>query len=312
MRKRKHSDEEMFAAGNIGANVRYTYEGPTNSKYPSDMGSANLWFLETDPNGRFHFWRVLLGNFVSSILAGFLFLFIATWSQINQAKFGGDVITVALAQGVGVWFIMHALGAISADFNPIITFAEMLMPHWRQELVKNEEPSERTGFYSVAGKSWIKAIILGFTAIVGSFGGSLLGALLGGVLDVADAYEYGTPVINVGAGITQGVALLVEAMGTAIWFWAILVAFQDRYRTRIVNPEAFLAFVWTALVMLSYNFTGASFNFWRHLAPALLSGIFDTPASAGAWVYYVGPAIGALIALVWFFVQRNSSTSSSD
>jgi len=303
MRQRtgKRSDEESLVSQQpVGANFDYAYEGASTTEYPATMSSFNLWVFKKDNDNNYNYWRGLFGNFVSSLLAGFLFLLIASWSAIQQAQFSSGVITVALAQGVGVWFILLATGAVSADFNPTVTLYEMFLPHWRRKIVV-----EASGRKQVT-RSWLKASGLAATVVIGAFIGSLLGALLGGALDKGNAHFRGTPVVNIDAGVGWEGALLVETMGSFIWMWAYLVAYQDRYRTFIPNPEVFLSFVWTMVVLLGYNYTGASYNWWRHLACAIVGGIFGEPEAAHAWTYYVGPVIGHLVVIIWFFVQRNS------
>jgi glycerol uptake facilitator-like aquaporin len=245
-----------------------------------------------------------------------LFLLIASWSAIQHAQFNSGVLTVALAQGVGVWFILLATGLVSADFNPTVTLYEMFLPHWRRKfLVKDNEKDaiilpgggKQFALKEAGGcRSLFMGLGLALTVIVGSFVGSLAGAAIGGALDDGNNFFRGTPLINTGAGIGAGRALLVETLGSLIWMWAYLVAFQDRYRTYISNPEGFLGFVWTMLVLLGYNYTGASYNWWRHLASAIVGGLFGEPEAENAWIYYVGPILGGLISLIWFFAQRNS------
>ena len=305
LRTVKHSDEEsLMKPRSIDANIDYTYASESAMKYPSTMSSFNLWVFKRDKDGQYSYGKVLFGNFISSLIAGFLFLLIASWSAIQHAQFNSGTITVALSQGIGVWFILLATAAVSADFNPTVTLYEMFLPHWRKRFV--DVPGPLKVRKEAAMRSWGRASGLAAVVVVGSFIGSLLGALLGGALDLGNMHFRGTPVVNIGAGVGWQGALLVETVGSMLWLWAYLVAFQDRYRTHIPNPEAFLGFMWTMLVLLGYNYTGASYNWWRHLASAIVSGLFGEPEAIYSWTYYAGPAIGGLVVLIWFFVQRNS------
>lgn len=302
VRRNGNRDTERQSISDVGANYDYAYESKQFKAYPAKMGSFNTWIFDKDPFKKLPaYGKVLIGNFVSSALAGFLFLLIATWSAIRQCEFGGDVINVAFTQGIGVWAILVLLRNVSADFNPIVTIYEAFLPHFRR---------------GTKGGDIFKSAILALVVIAGSFAGSLLGSLVGGVFDPTEACFKGTPAVNTIAGVTAGAAFLVETLGFLIWMWAYLVAYQDRYRTEIPNPDAFLGFLWTALVLLGYNYTGASYNPWRHLTPAIISAcygapVFGQPVGEHAWVYYIGPLVGGLITVVWFFVQRNSRSSKS-
>ena len=296
-------DTERLQLSDIGANYDYTYKNGVIEPYPAKMGSFNTWIFDKEPFKKLPaYGKVVLGNFVSSILAGFLFLLIATWSAIRQCEFGGDVINVAFTQGIGVWAILVLLRNVSADFNPIVTIYEAFLPHFRS---------------GVKSSALLKTVFLVVAVVVGSFLGSLLGSLVGGVFDPSEMCFKGTPTVNTAAGVNAGAAFLVESLGFLIWMWAYLVAYQDRHRTEIPNPDAFLGFLWTALVLLGYNYTGASYNPWRHLAPAIISAcfgapVFGQPAGEHAWVYYIGPLVGGLITAVWFFVQRNSRSAETE
>jgi glycerol uptake facilitator-like aquaporin len=295
------SDEEQLLQG-VGVRVVYADPEDATKDYPASMNSMNTWVMSPNDDGKPSFGRAVLGNLVSSLIASFLVVLVAVWSTIHQEEFGGSIVAVALAQGVGVWLALVLTGAISSDYNPTVIVAEALMPHWRDHI---------TTQFSTAGemyKSWSKTLILALVVLVGSFGGAILGSLPALSLDASNSYNRGAPVINTGAGFDWRVGLLVESLGSVIWLWAWLVAHYDRKRSTLVSPPIFLGFVHTMLVLLGYNYTRGSFNMWRHLAPALIGGVFGTPAADHAWVYYVGPIIGMAIAAVWFLVQRNSRT----
>lgn len=91
-----------------------------------------------------------------------------------------------------------------------------------------------------------------------------------------------------GPGTSVGTALLVEALLTALFILVILKA-SEMGHVGLVGIALTLAVVHLAGI----PFTGASVNPARTLGPALIGGQWHA-----LWIYFAGPAIGAVIAWV--------------
>lgn len=93
-----------------------------------------------------------------------------------------------------------------------------------------------------------------------------------------------TPTLNPKFSCWQG--LLVEAAGT--YALCLVIALVGKAK----NPSLAIGAVLGAVVLAGAYVTGASYNWARHFGPALISGTWEY----SAWIYYVGPLIGFVLA----------------
>jgi len=217
--------------------------------------------------------------YVAEIIGTFLLVFfICGFISVSSAG-GFDLAGLALTHAFVLAVAIYALGGTSgAHFNPAVTFA----------------------LWSIRKISTPNAVVYVICQCIGGILAGLVVLLL--FHKVGDAVNYGATAIN-GDVINNGsvwLGLIAEALGTFMLMWAIMGL--------AVNPrgEAALAGlgIGAALGVAVIVFgpaTGAGLNPARWLGPAVASGRFDD-----AWIYIVGPLVGALAAALkyrWFVLD---------
>lgn len=179
-----------------------------------------------------------------------------------------DLVAKALGPGLLIMAMIYAFGDVSgAHFNPIVTLAFTLRGVFERRLVP---------LY------WL-AQLLGAVA-----GAGLLRALFGTVAHGGANQLH----VSVGRG------LVLEAMLTLILVTVIL---NTASRHRVVGSDAALAVGFTIVVcgLFGEPLSGASMNPARSLGPVIV-----TSAWTNAWVYAVGPLIGAVIAVAASYISH--------
>lgn len=219
-----------------------------------------------------------LPAFVAEIVGTFLLVFaicgfVSVFTGFSDG--GMDIVGLALVHALALMVIVYAIGGASgAHVNPAVTIAL-----W-----------------------WLKKISTRNAAIyiICQCIGAILAALLVMLLfkDAGDPANYGTPAIN--PDIIQGgsvwLALVAEALGTFVLFWAIMgVAVNPRGEAALAGVA--IGGALGAAELIFGLATGGSFNPARWLGPALISGEFSD-----FWLYIVGPIVGAVAAAIIYTV----------
>lgn len=179
-----------------------------------------------------------------------------------------DLVAKAFAPGLLIMVMIYAFGDVSgAHFNPAVTLAFALRGVFAWRLVP---------LY------WL-AQIVGAIA-----GGGLLRALFGTIA------HGGANQLHVSAG--RG--LVLEATLTAILVTVIL---NTASRHRVVGSDAALAVGFTIVLcgLFGEPLSGASMNPARSLGPVVVASSWTD-----AWVYVLGPAIGAVVAVAASFLTH--------
>jgi glycerol uptake facilitator len=217
-------------------------------------------------------------------LVGTLFLVFFVTSVVvlyvasgQNAQFGSDFAVVGLTHAFVLFVLIASIGVASGGhFNPAVTTAFIVL--------RRIDPID------------------GLVYILAQLSGGVLGALLtkAFLLDEGRASDYGVPKISdLLGGAVQGA--LVEGIGTFVLVLTILaMALNPEVRRwAALTIGAALGF----LVMVLGPLTGGSFNPARWFGPALVGNEF-----ADAWVYIVGPLVGAALAAAFYrFVIQPSS-----
>jgi MIP family channel proteins len=222
-------------------------------------------------------------------LVGTLFLVFFVTSVVvlyvasgQNAQFGSDFAVVGLTHAFVLFVLIASIGVASGGhFNPAVTAAFIAL--------RRIDPID------------------GLVYILAQLSGGVLGALLtkAFLLDEGKASDYGlTSVSDLLGGATQGA--MVEGIGTFILVLTVLAM--------ALNPEVRR---WAALaigsalgflVMVLGPLTGGAFNPARWFGPALVGNSFTD-----AWVYIVGPLVGAaLAAAVYKFVIESASGPAAE
>jgi MIP family channel proteins len=177
---------------------------------------------------------------------------------------------IAAGFGLGLALMIFAFGHISGGhFNPAVSLGLAVgqkfpwvevLPYWAAQLV---------GGLIAAG-----VIRIVFPTAIGK-------------TLVSDA------IVNApGAGVSSGVAVILEAIATFLFLLVILTVLTDARApwNGVLAPVAIGMFIFTAATVVG-PISGGSFNPARSLAPAIIAGEWGN-----VWIYIVGPLVGAAIA----------------
>ncbi|EHN11119.1 Aquaporin Z [Patulibacter medicamentivorans] len=177
---------------------------------------------------------------------------------------------IALAFGLGIAGAIYAVGHVSGGhLNPAVSVALTIIGRFKA----SDLPA------------YIGAQLVG----------AILAALaLKGVFPDADKLGNNAPA----AGVSNGSALLVEAVLTAIFLFVIVSVATDR---RVTPGFAALAIGLTlaAIHLVGIAVTGTSVNPARTLGPDLIAGHWD-----GWWIFLVGPFVGGAVGALAYQAVR--------
>jgi MIP family channel proteins len=204
----------------------------------------------------------------------FMLVFIGPGAAAVEAWSRGSVtpVGVALAFGFAILAGVYALGHISgAHFNPAVT----------------------VGFW--LGRRFPSADVVPYVGaqLAGAVGAALLLRVLLGASASAAAT---IPQIGVAPGFAVEVVLT---------FFLMLVIMAVATDARVAGTVAGLAVGLTVAfdALMGGPLTGASMNPARSFGPALATGTW-----AGHWIYWLGPLLGATLAVgAYAFVRKGSS-----
>jgi aquaporin Z len=208
----------------------------------------------------------------SEVLGTFFLVLVAAGGGILHAQGQISLTSAVVAPGLMVMAIILFMGAISgAHLNPAVSVAFAL---------RNDFPWRRVPAYILMQLAGAVLACLFLDAVFGNI--EHLGATLPGV------------------GYANWQALLMEVVLTAGLVSVILgtaSAAQNVGAIAAIGVGAYIALagLWAAPV------SGASMNPARSFGPALVSGDFTS-----YWVYVVGPAAGALIAVICAYYLRGA------
>jgi aquaporin NIP len=209
-------------------------------------------------------------KYISELIGTFALVFCGTGAIIINQETNGTIghIGIVITCGLIVTAMIYAFGDKSgAHFNPAVTIA-----------------------FSVAGLFKRKEIAPYITAqIAGAF-------LATGLLKALFPNN-----INLGATLPAGAHLQSFILEIVLAFLLMLVILFTSQGSKEVGTMAGIAIGGTVLLeaMFAGPISGASMNPARSLAPAIVSGNFDT-----LWIYITAPILGATIAtVVWKLIK---------
>jgi aquaporin Z len=206
---------------------------------------------------------------VAEFVGTFTLVFVGAGSII--ATHGSNLTAIALAHGLAIGVMASAVGHISGGhFNPAVTLGFLV--------TKRIEPM-------LAATYWFAQII---AAILAAF---LLSAVL--PQPAVDAVNLGAP--SLGAGISPGGGVVIEAVLTFFLVWVIFACAADPRGVFPAIAGLAIGFTITLDIFMGGPYTGAAMNPARALGPELVQNIWTD-----AWVWYVGPAIGGVAAALLY------------
>jgi aquaporin TIP len=202
---------------------------------------------------------------IAEFIGTFTLIFIGGGAGIVS---GQDIVAVALANGLAIGIMVTNLGHISGGhFNPAITL----------------------GFVAT------RRIELRLAALYWTFQllGSIAAALILRAL-FARALFFGA-IPHVAPGFGDGKALLVETVLTFFLVWAVFATAVDPRGAFKAIAGLAIGLTITMDVFTGGPLTGAAMNPARAFGPELVGNFWG-----GAWIYWVGPIIGALLAALGY------------
>jgi MIP family channel proteins len=185
---------------------------------------------------------------------------------------GAGTIGVAIAHGLAIALMVTALAHISGGhFNPAITLAFVVT---------------RRIATPTAVVYWVM-----------QFAGAVVAALLLNWIFpplAKDPARLGAPLLN--SHVTSGAGMVLEAVMT---FFLVLTVFATAVDTRGAFKAVAgfgIGLVITMSILAGGPLTGAAMNPARAFGPELVGNVWES----FTWIYYVGPAIGGVLAGVLY------------
>ena len=210
----------------------------------------------------------------AEFVGAFTLIFVGAGSII--ATGGGNLTAIALAHGLAIGVMASAVGHISGGhFNPAVTLGFLV--------TRRIEPL-------LAGVYWVAQFL----------GAVIAAALLAWLLPSSsvDAVKLGVPQI---AQVGAGEGLVIEIILTFFLVWVIFATAADPRGTFRSIAGLAIGFTITLDIFIGGPYTGAAMNPARAFGPQLVQN-----AWANGWVWYLGPAIGGVLAALayeWLYLR---------
>ncbi|GEM_PF-60030 len=238
---------------------------------------------------------------------GTFFLVLAIVGVAMWVRFfnGNLVLAVALAGGLSLVAAVAAVGHVSGGhFNPAVTLGAAIggrtawrdvLPYWLAQLVG----ALLSGVVLLATIPRATLDVLQQNQLLDE---ATTGALFRAT---ANGYESHSPIVGTFGGAAQQLglevtlpllgALLIEAIGTAVFVGVILGVTDSRTRSTVA-PIA-IGFALGVLILVAAPFTNASLNPARSTVSAVFGGDW---ALSQLWVFWVAPLLGGAIAGLFY------------
>lgn len=212
-------------------------------------------------------WKALTAELVGT----FALVFIGAGAGAIGA---GGLVGVALAHGLVVVGFAYAYGHISGThINPAVTLGV-----WAAGLID-------------AGRA--------VSYVVFQLAGGVLGALALRFVLHGPQSGLGATTLSDSAGVTPAIGLFVEAVLTFFLVNAVLNCGGANDESR-GHAGLAVGFTLVFCILMGGPLTGASLNPARTLGPAIAADVYDN-----LWVYFAGPALGAIAAAaLWRYFLR--------
>jgi MIP family channel proteins len=207
---------------------------------------------------------------IAELVGAFTLVFVGGGAGIAS---GRDIVAVGLANGLAIGIMVSNLGHISGGhFNPAITLGFVVTR--RITLV-------------LAAAYWLA-----------QFAGAVLAALLLRFLFHMPQMLGAVPKVS---GVDAGRGLLIEIILTFFLVGTVFATAVDPRGAFKSIAGLTIGLIITIDVLMGGPYTGAAMNPARAFGPQLVSNFW-----ADGWIYYVGPAIGGVIAAVaydWLYLR---------
>jgi MIP family channel proteins len=225
------------------------------------------------PSDELFRFAVVEGDYLRRGVAEFLGAFALTFFGAGAIMVGsGGLVGVALAHGLAIALMVTAFGHISGGhFNPAITLGFLVT---------------RRIATALAAVYWFM-----------QFAGACVAALLLWWIFPAEAIapsRLGAPLLHPSIGSGAGFAL--EAIMTAFLVIAVFATAVDERGAFKAVAGFGIGFVISMDILAGGPLTGAAMNPSRAFGPELIYRVWESYT----WIYYAGPAVGAIFAAVLY------------
>jgi len=156
-------------------------------------------------------------------------------------------------------------------------------------------PSVTLGAVMIGEISIIKAILYTISEMLGAFLGALL---LYGLTPsrIAKSTEFEEIATGLHKETTLAQGVFIEACVTFALVFVFMMTGMNKHRPKSKNMAPFIiAAVYASGVLFAFEFTDASLNPARSFGTAIVTGYWKNH-----WIYWVGPNIGTLFAVMFF------------
>jgi aquaporin Z len=199
-----------------------------------------------------------------ALLAEFIGTFALIFVGAGTAAGGvGGLVGIALAHGIVLLSMVYAFGSISgAHINPAVTLAVALR----------------------GNLTWVDALYYWLVQFAGGIAGAAaLVFILGGAAS-------GLGATVPASGVSPLQAIVLEGLLTFLFVTVILHTTEGKSPTPFAGVAIGLTLA--GMILFGGPLTGASLNPARTLGPAIFTGNLGV-----VWIYLVGPAAGAVLAV---------------
>jgi aquaporin TIP len=225
----------------------------------------------------------------AELLGTMFFVFVGCGAVV--ATSGQNLIVIALAHGIGILTAVAWTANISGGhINPAVTLAMLVTKHI--------------------------TVAKGIAYVVAQFAGAALGALLlklciPNILEdfpgntMLGSHHLAAFQLETVHEVSKGEGFLIETILTAFLIWIIYnVAVSNKGWA--TNAPIAIGLAVAVIHMVAVPFTGASVNPARSFGPFLVANSWnDGPVENDWWIYFLGPAVGALIVAAAWLVWRD-------
>jgi MIP family channel proteins len=212
--------------------------------------------------------RDALRHFVAEFLGTFALVYVGSGAILMAQQGLGNLLSIAVAQGLVYAVMVTALMRVSAHFNPAVTLGF---------LVTRRIQPMMAALYVVAQLTAAMAAAYAVKATVPA--------------DVFTAARGAT--LSISSSVAGGQAFLIEAIGTFFLVFAIFGTAVDPQAPRVGGFA--IGLTYTAAILATGPLTGTALNPARALGPAVAAGIWE-----GQAIYWTGPIVGGIVAAVLY------------
>jgi len=219
---------------------------------------------------------------IAEFLGTFTFVFAVSMSIAVGGQVAG-IFGAAVAQGLALGIMVSAFAHISGGhFNPAVTLGALA--------TRKIEPAVAVLYWLAQFAAAVAAALLAKKLLPAQFNNSI-----------------GVPTLS--PGVTHWQGLVIEGVLT---FFLVLVVFAtavDPRGTFSAIAGLGIGLIVTVDILIGGPLTGAAMNPARAFGPELVQGSWTN-----AWIYYVGPLVGGLIAALLYtflYLPRDSAPEAT-